>query len=351
MSGRIGSIFHDANHPAGFSTPWKLWKASGENKETVDSYLQTQDAYTLHKPVRRKFKRNVVYSDNIDESWQMDLIDFKSLKCRNKGMAYILCVIDTFSKFGWAIPLKEKKGAAVVQAFKTLFRSTSRRPCRLFSDKGKEFLNQTFQTFLKENDITFTHTQNPDIKCSIAERWIRSLKTKIYKIFTATESQCYINGTLEKVVHSYNNTYHRSIKMKPSDVTPERVLEVYKNLYHNIPFSSQKAKYKKNDYVRISREKHILEKGYTQNWSQEIFQICQVIRHRMPVYRLRDLDSDPIEGTFYEAELQKVAKPDKFKIEYIVQTKGTGARKKHLVHWKGYPEKSDSWILDSDIVK
>ncbi|KAK3932721.1 Putative uncharacterized transposon-derived protein [Frankliniella fusca] len=136
---------------------------------------------------------------------------------------------------------------------------------------------------------------------------------------------------------------------RPVDVTPDRVLEVYYNLYHNMKHTSKKAKFQVGDYVRI-REKQTFEKGYTWNWSEEIFEIVQVIPHTVPVYRIRDLDNDPIEGTFYEPELQKVTKPEAYKIAYIVRSKGTKGKRQHLVHWRGYPVKSRSWIFEKDIV-
>ncbi|KAK3918147.1 Putative uncharacterized transposon-derived protein, partial [Frankliniella fusca] len=113
------------------------------------------------------------------------------------------------------------------------FRSvaTDRRPTRLFSDKGKEYINKTFQKSLKENNITYIHTHNPDIKCSIMERWQRTIKSKLFKRFTYTEKYRYVDGLLDDIVDAYNHTYHRSIKMRPVDVTPDRVLEVYNNLY------------------------------------------------------------------------------------------------------------------------
>ncbi|KAK3925500.1 Putative uncharacterized transposon-derived protein, partial [Frankliniella fusca] len=153
------------------SLKWKLYN------EALQRYLHFnnerkkpgEDAYTLHKPARRRFPRNVTYSDNIDESWHTDLTDFQSLKKYNDGFSYILCVIDVFSKYGWAVPIKDKSGPSIIKGFQTIFKTTDRRPTRLFSDKGKEYINKTFQKFLKENNITYIHTHNPDIKCSIVE--------------------------------------------------------------------------------------------------------------------------------------------------------------------------------------
>jgi hypothetical protein len=256
-----------------------------------------------------------------------------------------------FSKYGWAVPLQDKSAQSIIKGFESIFKTTTRRPTRLFSDKGKEFINQSFQQFLKKHNIVYVHTNNPDTKCSIVERWQRTLKSKLFKRFTTTGSYRYVGKLLSDIVHAYNHTYHRSIKMRPIDVTEDRVLEVYNNLYHDVPTKAKKTKFKVGDYVRISREKKAFEKGYTWNWSEEIFQIVQVIPHAVPVYRLRDLDQDEIEGTFYEAELQRVTKPEEFKIAYIVKSKGKGNSLKHLVHWRGYPEKSRSWILDSDIIR
>ena len=197
----------------------------------------------------------------------------------------------------------------------------------------------------------YVHTNNPDTKCSVVERWQRTLKSKLFKRFTTTGSYRYVGKLLSDIVHAYNHTYHRSIKMRPVDVTEDRVLEVYNNLFHHVKTKTEKTKFKVGDFVRISREKKAFEKGYTWNWSEEIFEVIQVISHAVPVYRLRDLDQDEIEGTFYEAELQRVTKPEEFKIAYIVKSKGKGNSLKHLVHWRGYPEKSRSWVLDSDIVR
>ncbi|KAK3929353.1 Putative uncharacterized transposon-derived protein [Frankliniella fusca] len=225
MPGNLGDVYHEPADPASYGTAWKLWDATGEKKEKITKYLQGEDAYTLHKPARRRFPRNVTYADNIDESWQTDLTDFQSLKKDNDGFSYILCVIDVFSKFAWAVPIKDKSGPSIIKGFQTIFKTTDRRPTRLFSDKGKEYINKTFQKFLKENNITYIHTHNPDIKCSIVERWQRTIKSKLFKRFTYTEKYRYVDGLLDDIVDAYNHTYHRSIKMRPVDVTPDRVLE------------------------------------------------------------------------------------------------------------------------------
>ncbi|KAJ1528184.1 hypothetical protein ONE63_008096 [Megalurothrips usitatus] len=349
LHGTLGKVFHTPADPASYSTPWKLWRATGEKKEKVDTFLQGEDAYTLHKPARRHFPRNVTYADNIDDCWQTDLTDFQSLREDNHDYAYILCVIDVFSKFAWAVPIKDKSAKSIVRGFEKIFEGTTRRPTRLFSDNGKEYRNKVFQKYLKDLDIKYFHTYDPETKCSVVERWQRTLKTKLFKRFTATGNYCYVDGLLDDTVKAYNHTFHRSLKMRPVDVTADRVLEVYNNLYGGEK-ETKKPKFRVGDFVRISREKQRFEKGYNWYWSEEIYKISQVIPHDLPVYRLEDLDQDKIEGTFYEQELQKVTKPEAFQIEYIVRSKTEKGIRKHLVHWRGYPEKSRSWILDSDLI-
>lgn len=141
--------------------------------------------------------------------------------------------------------------------------------------------------------------------------------------------------------------------MSPHEAShPDRVLEVYQNLYHNKLGRAKRVppKLQVGDHVRISREKKRFEKGHTWNWSEEIFKVTQVIRHPQPVYRICEMDSgDEIEGTFYSWELSKVTKPELFKIAYIVDKKGKGDSTQHLVHWRGYTKANRSWVKAKDI--
>ncbi|KAJ1518856.1 hypothetical protein ONE63_011532 [Megalurothrips usitatus] len=348
----LEKIFYDPSHDAGFSTPWRLWNASKkhvEQKEKISEFLRGQDTYTLHAPARRKFTRNKTYADVADDCWQCDLSDMQALKEDNDGFAYLLCVICVFSRFDWCIPIKNKTSNSIKNAFKVLFTKTERRCTRLVGDKGSEFENNEFKRFLKGYGIEYYHTNNPDTKASICERFQRTIKTRLFKVFTQREKYRYIDGLLDQIVHAYNNTYHRTIRMTPTEASsPTRTLEVY-NILYGKEETKKRPKLAVGDYVRISREKKHFEKGYTWNWSEEIFKVVKVIPHNNPCYKIQDLDGANIIGSFYEAELQKVAKPDLFKIAYIVKTKGKGDSRQHLVHWRGYPEKSRSWVFAKDL--
>jgi len=352
---KLKKIYFDPQHPASFGGFRKLFEAvrdDGISLWQVKAWLSGQDAYTLHKVARKKFKRSKVHVTTKDEQWQADLCDVGNLKKFNDGNKFLLTVIDCFSKYAWAVPLKDKTGESVRAAFDEIFQQSKRKPLNLQTDKGKEFINSVFQSFLQCNKINFFTTNNADIKACIAERFNRTLKSKMWRYFTQNNTRRYVD-VLQQLLDSYNSTSHSTIKMSPVDVNDSNLLEVYHNIYgHNHPSISSKMagryKYMVGDHVRISKQKAVFEKGYVGNWTEEVFVITQII-NRWPqcVYRLKDLADESIDGTFYQSELQKVEFDPKaeFKIEKVLRTKRErGGRIKYFVKWKGYPSKFNSWV-------
>ena len=170
----------------------------------------------LHKPIIRKFDKRKVYSEFKDNIWGVDLADMQSLRRKNKGNKYLLSAIDLYSKYGFAIPLKDKKGISIVNAFnKTIIKQSNRKPNKIWVDQGGEFYNNVFEKWLSDNDINMYSTYNEG-KSVVAERFIGTLKNKLYKHMTATGKNVYY--VLDDVVNKYNNTKHSTIKMKPIDV-------------------------------------------------------------------------------------------------------------------------------------
>ena len=249
-----------------------------------------------HKPIIRKLNKRKVYSQFKDNIWGVDLADMQSLSRKNKGIKYLLCVIDLYSKYAFVIPLKDKKGISIVNAFNEIIKQSNRKPNKIWVDQGGEFYNNVFEKWLSDNDINMYSTYNEG-KSVVAERFIRTLKNKLYKHMTATGKNVYYD-VLDDVVNKYNNTKHSTIKMKPIDVKNNK--RVY-NDEHNEKYS----KFKVGDRVRISRYKNIFAKGYAPNWSSEIF-IVDKINDTVPyTYNLKDLNDEEIIGSFYDKELQK----------------------------------------------
>ena len=175
----------------------------------------------------------------------------------NKGFRFLLCVIDIFSKYAWVIPLKDKKGISIVNAFQKIFKKSERKPDKIWVDKGNEFYNNSFKKWLKDNDIEIYSIHN-EAKSVVAERFIRTLKTKTYKYMTLVLKNVYIDK-LDDIVGEYNNTYHRTINMKLIDVKDNTYIDFKEEVNKKDP------KFRVGDHVRIAKYKNIFAKGYTPN--------------------------------------------------------------------------------------
>ena len=191
----------------------------------------------------------------------------QSLSNCNKGIKYLLCAMDLFSKYAWVVPLKDKQGISIVYAFQKVI-SEGRKPNKIWVDQGGEFCNNYFKRFLKINGIEMYSTCNEG-KSVVAERFIKTLKNKIVKHMTAVSKKFYFD-VLDDIVNKNNNAVHRSIKMKAIDVTSDSYAE------YNEDSSEKDSKFKVGDRVRISKSKNIFAKGYTQNWSEEVFVVSKI---------------------------------------------------------------------------
>ena len=306
-------------------------------------------ANELHKPVRKNFPKRRVISNHVDDIWAADLVDMQYYSRSNKGYKYILMIIDVFSKYGWAEPLKNKTGPEIVRAFKEIWNSGQKPPKHLWTDKGKEFDNKLFRNLLEEKNVHLYWTENEE-KSTVVERWNRTIKRKMWKYFTKNRTGVYID-VLPDIIDKYNHTYHRSIKYTPTDARkPSNYQDVFNALYNfNTNPLKPSPKFKIGDQVRISKLKKKFEKGYTANWTEEVFTIQKVQTTIPYTYKLKDTRNEAVVGTFYEPELQ-LAKQTTFRIEKVLRrrTRKDGKRE-ILVKWLGYSPAFNQWILETDI--
>ena len=268
---------------------------SGINKINSNSSILADE---LHKLIIKKFEKRKVYSQFKDNIWRVDLVDMQPLSRKNKGIKYLLCVIDLYSKHAFVIPLKDKKGISILNAFDKIIKQYNREPNRIRVDQGGEFYNNIFKKWLSDNDIFMYSTYNEG-KSVVSERFIRTLKSKLYKHMTAIGKNVYYN-VLDYLVNEYNNTKHSTIKMKPIDVRDNNNKRVY-IVEHN----EKRSRLKVGDRVRISKFKDIFAKGYTPNWSKEIFIVDKINDTVSYTYNLKNLNDEEIIGSFYDQELQK----------------------------------------------
>ena len=282
-----------------------------------DWWLKSR-VYTLHKPAKHKFPTRPTLTSAPNRQFQADLMDLQKYKRKNQGFAYILVVIDIFSRKLFAFPLKNKQGKTVSAAFVKLFRSNI--PTHLQTDDGTEFFNSHMNKLLKKHKVKLFSVKS-QFKASLAERVIRTIKTRLWRYFTHQGSYQWVK-VLPDLVASYNDTPHSSL---PDKLTPNQAAELDNwysvwNHQENRRPSTESKLLQMNDYVRISRIKALFDKGYLPSWSEEIFQVVSVDSRASPVmYQLKDHEGKFIQGKFYTEELQKVAKPELFAVERVIR--------------------------------
>ena len=339
--------YHDPKAKGSLGGIQRFAKAWGVPLKVAQNLLKRDLAYTLHKPRRRRFPTVPVVVGGLDDQWVADLVEVQSLAKYNRGIRYLLTVVDVLSKFAWVHPLKDKTGAKVVEAFEEIV-SQGRQPNRLQTDKGKEFYNRSFENWTKDRGIQHFSTRG-DAKASVVERFNRTLKQRLYRYFTSANTLRF-DGALQDLVDGYNATPHRSIGMAPNKVTWKNEEKVWKRLYgKRLKAKKKRSLLKVGDRVRLNKIHRTFGKGYLPGWTEEVFVVHRVIEGSVPTYKIREWDDTPVKGTFYHEDLQKVHVSDEalFRIEKVLKRQ----KGQMLVKWKGWPDKYNSWISSASVSK
>lgn len=275
----------------------------------------------LHKPARRNYARRHVTIKSLLDLFQADIVDLQSHATLNKGFKYLLTVIDTFSKKGWAIPLKTKGGQEVSAALKSVFEKLNHGPKFLQTDHGTEFYNSAVAKVLKEFK-TEHYSSFSVLKASIVERFNRTLKSWMFKEFSYRGSYEWLSF-IDELVKRYNARIHRSIGLAPRDVNKSNEQFVLNKLQSIKLAPKKKQKFQIGDSVRISKFKHVFEKSYTPSWSTEVFIIDKVEKTVPITYKLRDLNGTEIKGGFYTEELLKTRYKNTYLVERVLKKKAS----------------------------
>jgi hypothetical protein len=358
----LRSQYVTPGEPGSYSGPEKLRRSIAEHTNVdipisrVKRWMKGNDTYTKHRVSRAKFKRNPIIASHIDEQWQGDLAEVGNLARWNDRIRYLLVLIDVVSKYLWVEPLRAKSGPVVLAGFQRIWDRTMRRPEKLQTDDGTEFSYHGVQNMLRGMNIIF-FTIKSDKKAAIAERVIRTLKDKIWRYMHENHTKRYID-VLQDLVESYNKTYHKSIKMAPTEVDENTEGQVLETLYGHLwkTVGTDEPKFKVGELVRISHLKQHFRKGYMGNWTEEVFRVRGMKRYSEPriVYLLEDWSRQPIEGSFYPEELQSVEKDLQgyWKVERVIRSRmlADGSRE-HFVKWQGYPDSMNSWVHDNDMTR
>ena len=288
-----------------FNKLYKDLSQPGAYTKKISKYLRKNTTHSLHKPRRKKFKgrRIIVYYPY--QIVEMDLIELRQIAGSNSNYNYVLLVIDLFSKKIWLRKLKTKRGDETADAIKSVIADMDSPPQTVIFDEGLEFYNKYVDLLFAQYNIHY-YSIRTSKKAGAAERAIRTIKSIIWKYFTEHKTKRYIDQ-LDDIQANYNNTYHRVIKMTPNEVTWDNRKKVFKLMYPEI-HDRVKCKLKKGDRVRVALFKDIFEKGYTQNWSKEIYIIHQVFqRAGVCWYKIKDASGNPYPKGKYYYDLNLVA--------------------------------------------
>ena len=271
----------------------------------------------LKKGVINKFERKKVIVNHIDEIHSCDLVDMTKYSRMNKGYKYIFTNIDIFSKYAWGFPIKTKKIQDIKPCFEKIFKE--RQAKFIWADREGSFFSREMLKFFEDHNVKIYHTYS-NLKSVFIERFNRSLRELMMKEFVKNNNTIWYN-ILPNLIKTYNNRFHRTIKMKPIDVNKSN--EKHIKMIYNYNITNKIPKFKINDLVRISLKRRQLFDKPSVNikWSEELFKIHSIHKSNVITYKIKDMDDEIIKGIFYERELSKTKNTSgEYIIEKILKT-------------------------------
>jgi len=344
--------YKNPGHPIAFAGINNIYKYySGQiSVNRIKQLLSGIESYTLHREFRRNV-RNHSFSNFKRYQFQMDLVDIQSHSKHNDGIKYLLNVIDTFTRYAFVRPLKDKSAKSVLEAFISILDEAGSKPYMIVMDKGTEFNNSRFENFCKENNIKLINPQS-QTHAAFVERFNRTLQGLIYKYMTEKETNKFIN-VLPSLVKTYNNRIHRMIQTTPYKAENDEDEALKINLLasrNREKLKKTKPKFKINDVVRIAKQKTKFSRGYDEQTQREMFRIWKIdTTKKIPLYYLETYDkSEKLQGGFYPFELTKV-ETEIFRVERVIRRRKYRGKNQMFVKWKGFNDSYNSWIDEADV--
>lgn len=331
--------------------------------ELIREALSGIETYTLFRQPKFPKHYNPIYVRRARELVQADLIDLQSLANSNDGVKYLLVIIDSFTRFAWIRPLKDKSSKTVLAAFKDINENGGLNLGEghaegleeaFLADQGTEFVNRQFKQYLQSKNVEVRTANN---KAPHVERFNQTIQSLLFRYMEEKETERYVDQ-LANLLKLYNNRYHNTIQMAPKeaedgenlDILTQNVNQYYEKAVGSNEALNKKETFKIGDLVRISKHRGPFYKGYYQSFLPKIYEIAEVLRN-LPIvmYKIKDNETGEMEsGTWYAKELQLVDQEylnteTVFKIEKILRKRTRNGVREGLVKWKYWPDKYNSW--------
>jgi len=316
---RSREIFTDTSHAASFSNPSQVLQAlkregNGFERATIQQVkhaLAKLSSYSRHRQIRRRNHSMTTRSDDVDERWQLDLMNCSSFKSQlNDGFKYLLMIIDVFSRRLTVVPLYDRKCEETSEALELIFMTTGRIPKTITSDSGQEFKGKAFRALCRKYSIKQYFTVSDKTHASLVERVIRTMRTKMGKLMTHRETTRYLDK-LGNLVSNYNNSTHSTLGISPNEASSSianRQLASFNTRWRlnrpNMPRKEgEELPFKVGDQVRIPMPSRRFRKSHEPSFSQQTFAVKSSFRNdkKRPVTRLTDsIGNKPV---YYPFEL------------------------------------------------
>ncbi|KAL3113286.1 hypothetical protein niasHT_018901 [Heterodera trifolii] len=351
MDKKINKIYTDPANPGGYAGASALYAAVKKKhpklkRAEFEDFLQRNTTYTLFKPKREKFRRLRTVPAGFMTDVQADLADFQALSRKNSGYRYLLLAVDVLSRRMFGSPVKSKRPVDMKRAFEELFEQMPRVPDTLYTDRGLEFVAKPLKEFYAEKGIQKFETSSKK-KAAVAERAIRTLKTRLYKYFSANNTSVWVD-VVPKFLSAINNSVCRATGLRPNEISDTNAREVWKSVY-GVAQLDKTPKIRAGETVRIPEPKHIFEKGYIPNYSDHVYTVDEARSTNPQHYLLKDYYGTKLKRKFYLPELTKVQVDENtmYRIEKKYKERVRDGKREILVKFIGFPEKY--WVTNEEI--
>ena len=315
--------------------------------EDIEDFLQRQRSHTVFRNVR-KGAINPIYKYFKRQNFQIDLLEIRNISKENKSFGYLLTVIDSYTKFAWAVPIHNKEKNTVLNAFKSVIESLEQKPLNVVSDLGKEFTNEAFKKYCQDRYMTLSHPYT-HTHAGFIERFHRTLHRLIWPPMTNTGSRNFVTY-LDAILKSYNTRPHRMLGYKSPKFAEEHPTNAYIATKNQEYLDSKKSKkpripkYKVGHRVRVRRLGDVFWRGYDGSFNEEVYEITHVkTRLDVPLFKLHTLEGEELLGHYYAHELSRVRGDPEYLIEEVLRTRGN----KSLVKFVGF--KKPEWLPTANI--
>lgn len=329
--------------------------------DEIKEFLRTKESYTAFKRVRKNFKRPRVIVSDKNQQWDCDTLNLSFYTKYNEGYSHVLVCIDIFTRYLFTRALKNLKADSIKEAFAEIF-AYNEPPKSIRTDLGSEFANSVVKNFFAANNIRYFNSLN-EVKSNYAERVIQTLRVRIGRAMKARHTFNWTDA-LQDITIGYNESKHRMINCTPLEAMclKERALLWHWQYLRNdaatetgnsAPFALDVG-----DRVRLSYlPKTFRDRAYDEKWGSEIFTITRrKMSQGFQKYYLKDMQNEPVLGSFYKEELVKTDERDdgQYQIEAILGERYTGRGRnrklEYKIKWRGWPKKYNSWIPAEDVV-